>query len=151
MRHIRRNRLAQLIEHTGGKGVAQQRFCVDRVRVERQRIFKMADRFGKVFTCWSPTQRCPAAKNIVESVRVLGWPSRFGADQGDIERNGYLAGHLVLQPEEVVRGMVEAVGPNMNAGFGIDQLGVDADAVTRTADTAFEDVSDVQLPAELPA
>ncbi len=54
-----------------------------------------------------------------------------------------------MQDEQIARVVVEPVGPQMRGGFGIDQLGVDADPVARPADTSFENVSYPQLVADL--
>ena len=60
------------------------------------------------------------------------WAERFTGDLGDL---------FALQDEQIARVVVEPVGPQMRGGFGIDQLGVDADLVARPADTSFENVS----------
>ena len=44
---------------------------------------------------------------------------------------------------------VELVGPEMRAAFGIDQLRVDPNLVTRPPDTAFEDIANTELAADL--
>ena len=37
----------------------------------------------------------------------------------------------------------------MRVGFGVDQLGIDADPVARAADAAFQHIAHVQLAADL--
>src|ERR1700758_532968 len=61
---------------------------------------------------------------------------------------GYLSGrrsHFILQIEHIFERAVEAVGPEMRAGFGLDQLPNDADAVAGLADRAFEQVAHAEF------
>ena len=65
-------------------------------------------------------------------------PGGFRADQLQFECNRDAARDLVLQGEQVARVAVEALGPDMCVGHGIDQLCADADLLARPADGAFE-------------
>ena len=56
---------------------------------------------------------------------------------------------LVLHVEEIGQGLVEALGPEMIAGLGIDELDVDAHAVAAALHRAFEDIAHVQFAADL--
>ena len=56
---------------------------------------------------------------------------------------------LVLDGEDVGQIAVVAIGPEMRPVLRIDQLRVDADALARLSDAAFENVGDVEAPAHL--
>jgi hypothetical protein len=56
---------------------------------------------------------------------------------------------LVLQAEQIARVTVEALGPQMRVGLGIDQLGVDADLVARSPDVASQHIADAQIATDL--
>ena len=60
-----------------------------------------------------------------------------------------LDGDLVLQLEHVFERAVEAVGPEMRAGFGIDQLPGDAHPVAALAHRTFEHIAHAKLAADL--
>ena len=60
-------------------------------------------------------------------------------DPGDADR------HFVLKFENVFERVVEAVGPKMRAGAGVDQLTGNAHATAPFADRAFEDVADTEF------
>ena len=62
---------------------------------------------------------------------------------GDADRD------LVLQFEHVFDQAIEAVGPEVRAGFGLDQLSGDAHPVAALAHRAFEDVAHAKLAADL--
>ena len=85
----------------------------------------------------------------VECVGVIGRPCRFSADQLEVEGNGDLAGYLVLQREQILGIMVETLGPDMQAGLGIDQLGIDPDSLARAADAALQHIAHAELAADL--
>ena len=54
--------------------------------------------------------------------------------------------HVVLQVEEVGEVLIEAVRPKMCAGFGVDELGVDAYPALVPMDRAFKHVADAAAP-----
>ena len=57
--------------------------------------------------------------------------------------------HLVAHGEEIVRGPVEALGPDMGAGAGVDELRRDADAARRQLEAALEHMGDAEFAADL--
>ena len=87
----------------------------------------------------------------VHRVRVRGLlrASRLGGDELGVERIGEPRDDFVLHVEEIGERLVEPLGPEMIAGFGVDKLHVDAHAVTAALDAALEHVADVQLAADL--
>ena len=56
---------------------------------------------------------------------------------------------FVLHVEEIGERLVEPLGPEMIAGFGVDELHVDAHAVSAALNAALEDIADVQLAPDL--
>src|SRR5262249_4606948 len=67
-------------------------------------------------------------------------PGRDGADN--------VAGDLVLNGEDVLKGAVVALGPDMMAARGINKLCIDAHAVAGFAHAAFKDVADAEIAAD---
>jgi hypothetical protein len=59
-------------------------------------------------------------------------------------------GDVILNGEDVLQLAVVLLGPDMLAGFGVDQLAGDADAVARRSDTALQDIANSELPGDLP-
>jgi len=80
---------------------------------------------------------------------MIGLPGRLCPNQRYIERVRDPARDLVLQREQVADVAVEALGPEMRVGRGVDQLGVDANPVPRSLDTAFQHVTHAELTADL--
>ena len=56
---------------------------------------------------------------------------------------------FVLHVEEIGQGLIEPLGPEMIARFGVDELHVDAHAVSAALNAALEDIADVQLAPDL--
>ncbi len=52
---------------------------------------------------------------------------------------------FVLHVEEIGQGLIEPLGPEMTARLGVDELHVDAHAVSAALDAALEDIADIQL------
>ena len=80
---------------------------------------------------------------------MLGRSGGLRSDQLDAERVRDPARDLVLQGEEIARVTVEALGPKMRVGQGIDQLGVDSNPVARPPDASFEHIAHAQFAADL--
>jgi hypothetical protein len=51
--------------------------------------------------------------------------------------------------EEVGQGLVEALGPKMIAAHGVDELNIDAHAISAGLDAAFEHVADFEFASNL--
>jgi hypothetical protein len=66
-----------------------------------------------------------------------------------VKRDRYSAGDLVLQGEQIARVAVQAVGPQMRVGLGIDQLGAHTHLVARPLDAPFQHIAHAQLAADL--
>ena len=79
--------------------------------------------------------------------RIFRSPS-LGCHQPGIERVGEPRYNFVLHIEEVGNGLVEAVGPQMIAGFGVDQLYIDPEPVAAALYRALQRVADVQFAAD---
>ena len=81
--------------------------------------------------------------------RRLFRASRLGGDELGVERARQARDDFVLHVEEIGQGLVEPLGPEMIARFGVDELHVDAHAVSAALDAALEDIADVQLAPDL--
>ena len=58
-------------------------------------------------------------------------------------------GNFVLEVEDILELAVEAFGPDMGAGFGIDQLGGNAETISRLAHAAFKHIARAKLASDL--
>src|SRR4029077_12917846 len=105
------DRLANLFQYALSERDHQQSLRIDRLGIECQRIFEEPYRFRESLWCrtFMMVERSPSAKNVIKSVRIFGWPCRLRAYQFQIERDGDLARHLVLQFEQIVRSLVETL------------------------------------------
>ena len=66
-----------------------------------------------------------------------------------VERARQPRDDLVLHVEEVGQRLIETFCPEMIAGFGVDELDIDARAIAAALDAAFEDIANIQLAADL--
>ncbi len=82
-------------------------------------------------------------------VRGLFGAPRLGGDEFGVQRARQARDDLVLHVEEIGQRLVEPLGPEMIAGFGVDELDVDAHAVSAALNAALEDIADVQLAPDL--
>ena len=82
-------------------------------------------------------------------VRGLFRASRLGGDELGVQRACQARDDFVLHVEEIGERLVEPLGPEMIARFGVDELHVDAHAVSAALNAAFEDIADVQLAPDL--
>ena len=74
---------------------------------------------------------------------------RLSLDELGIQRIGEPRYDFVLHIEQIGDRFVEALGPKVIAGFGVDQLDVDPKPVAATLHRTFEHVADVQLAPDL--
>jgi hypothetical protein len=98
-------------------------------------------------------EQLPGAQPAFIGFDVLGAAALdvllFDAAELDRQRLDDLVHDLVLCGEDVVQLAVEAVGPQMAAALGVDQLGGDAHAVAGLADRAFQHEAHAELAADL--
>ena len=73
----------------------------------------------------------------------------LGRIQLRLDRRDHPLGDLVLHRENVGEVAVVALGPDVVAGCGFDQLRGDADAVAGFAHAAFEHIAHAKLAANL--
>ncbi len=76
--------------------------------------------------------------------------ARLDLDNLGIQGVGKPGDYFILHVEEVGNGLVKTLGPDVLAGFGIDQLHIHPEAVAAPLHRPFECVTDVQLASELP-
>ena len=81
-------------------------------------------------------------------VRGLFRAPRLGGDELGVQRVRQARDDFVLHVEEIGERLVEPLGPEMIAGFGVDELHIDAHAVSAALNAALEDIADVQLAAD---
>ena len=74
-------------------------------------------------------------------VRGLFRPSRLGGDELAVQRACQARNDFILHVEEIGQGLIEPLGPEMIAGFGVDELHIDAHTVPAALDAAFERVA----------
>src|SRR5215469_14807791 len=78
----------------------------------------------------------------VEALGRLGIGARdFGTAQARDNGRDNAFGDAILKIEDVVKRTFEAVGPNVMAGLGLDQLTGDPHPVCRLTDAAFEEIA----------
>ena len=74
---------------------------------------------------------------------------RLGRDEFGIQRACQARDDFILHVEEIGEGFVKPVRPEMIAGFRVDELDIDAHAIAAALNAAFEDITHVQLAADL--
>ena len=74
-------------------------------------------------------------------------PSRSG--QRDLQGLDDLGDELVLDGKDVGDAAIEAVGPDVAARQGVDELCVDANLIVRPLDTSLQHIADTKLLGDL--
>ena len=124
---------------------------VDIVGIGGERAIEKAARLRDIVR--GPTLIEPSQTLKIEVHRVGGRglfrASRLGGDKLGVERARQPRDDFVLHVEEIGERLVEPLGPEMIAGFGVDQLHVDAHAVSAALNAALQHIADVQLAADL--
>ena len=120
---------------------------VDIVGIGGERAIEKAVRLSDIvrgYTLIEPSQPLKIEVHRI-GVRGLFRPSRFGGDELGVERAGQTRDDFVLHVEEIGQRLVEPLGPEMIARFGVDELHVDAHAVSAALNAALQHIADVQL------
>ena len=143
--------------------VTKEICALDRVRARRsnervdiagiggERAIEKAARLRHIvrgYTLIEPSQTLKIEVHRV-GVRGLFRASRLGGDKLGVQRACQPRDDFVLHVEEIGQGLIEPLGPEMIARFGVDELDIDAHAVSAALDAALEDIADVQLAADL--
>ena len=124
---------------------------VDIVGIGGERAIEKAARLRDIVrgrTLVEPSQTLKIEVHRV-GVRRLFRASRLGGDELRVQRVRQPRDDFVLHVEEIGQRLVEPLGPEMIAGFGVDELDVDAHAVAAALNAALEDIADVQLAPDL--
>ena len=124
---------------------------VDIVGIGDERAIEKAARLRNIVrgpTLIEPSQTLKIEVHRV-GVRGLFRASRLGGDELGVQRARQPRDDFVLHVEEIGERLVEPLGPEMIAGFGVDELDVDAHAVSAALDAALQHIADVQLAADL--
>ena len=100
-----------------------------------------------------PVQNRPPAHGKVHCVHVVRSfafrPLAFRGHQLDADDSRQPRGDLILHVEEVASQLIEALGPEVRASVGINQLRVHAYAVATALHAALQDIAHVQLSPDL--
>ena len=124
---------------------------VDIVGIGGERAIEKAARLRNIVrgrTLIEPGQTLKIEVHRV-GVRGLFRAPRLGGDELGVQRVRQARDDFVLHVEEIGQRLVEPLGPEMIARFGVDELDVDAHAVSAALNAALEDIADVQLAADL--
>ena len=78
-------------------------------------------------------------------MRGLFRASRLGRGELGVERVRKARHDFVLHVEEIGQGLIEPLGPEMIGALGVNELHIDAHAVSAALDAALEDIADVQV------
>ena len=73
---------------------------------------------------------------------------RLGRDKRGVQRACEPRDDFVLHVKEISQRLVKPLGPKVIARIGVDQLDVDAQAVSAALNAALEDLADVQLASD---
>src|SRR5262245_23367983 len=74
----------------------------------------------------------------------------FGAAELRLDRRGDGLGQLVLEREDIREAAVIALGPDMAAGGGVDELRRDTEPIAAFPHAAFQYIAHAELAADLP-
>ena len=72
--------------------------------------------------------------------RLFGAPRLVG-DEFGIQRARQARDDFILHVEEIGEGFIKPVRPEVIAGFGVDQLHIDADPASAALNAALKDVA----------
>ena len=126
--------------------------CRPVMRIDRDRLIEQSQSLENPLLRYWKEDRKRAQVEIVggEIVgRPRGGAAHLGGLQCRLDDPGDADGDLVLKLEHVFQRAVEAVGPQMRAGFGIDQLPGDAHPVAALAHRAFEHIAHAEFAPDL--
>ena len=144
--------VATKVRHPNGQRKSEADHRGDKLGVEFKRVLEKTD--GGVLACLGfvfQLRRSTHPKiDRVRIVRPLAHrPQSLGFDQLNPERIGEARDELHLQLAELAALAVEPVGPDMRAGLGRDELGVDRDLLAEAAHAAFEHIAHAEFAPDL--
>ena len=120
---------------------------VDIVGIRGERAIEKAARLRKVVGGRALIEPSQSLKIEVHRVGGRGQfgTSRLSGYKMCVKRARQTCDDFVLHVEEIGERLIESLGPEMIPGFGVDQLHVDAHAVSAALNAALEDIADIQL------
>src|SRR5579863_9252652 len=95
------------------------------------------------------TSSRPLRKKSWASTFLVPPPRFFRRAQPDLERRNDLLGQFVLHCKDIGKVAIKAVGPNVRAARGIDELAGNPHPVARLANAAFQQVAHAEFAANL--
>ena len=121
---VGRGGVGHSIEHPGPRASSPIGSAPRRIADRAPPRARTADRLRIDIAGIRPEPNSTPAENVIQRIEMLGRLGRLGDHQLNVQCGCDTAHNLVLQGEEV-DGAVEALGPQVRVGLGVDQLGVD--------------------------
>src|SRR5262249_50311570 len=126
--------------------------CIDRARIDVQRLPKAVLSFAKCLCRFRPVVRGPAAHEEIACLgvnRALLLDATGGyLDQLQVEGSCEPAGNLVLSVCQIDAIGIEPFGPKVRCCCCIDKLDVDPYLLARAPHAALDHIIDVQVAAD---
>jgi len=127
----------QLLKSEGLGRAVQDGAAASRIRLT-------AGRLG--FRCDRDIVVTPA---LLQELLQEAFVGLFRPNQFSIQRVGKPRDNFVLDVKQISYGFVETFCPQVFAGFGVDKLNIDPKPISSTLDGPFNDIANVQIPADL--
>src|SRR5262249_9092704 len=124
----------------------------DAAWVELQPPPKQLNRFGRRLLVFEICDQCAPAHNQIHHVpiAVAAAAARLAAHQLNPYAARQAADNLVLELQDVSALLIEAVGPQVLVGRGVDQLHIDADPCGIDENAALQHIAHAEFRADLP-
>ena len=134
------------MEDQEGQALAVQRECLPRFAWHLQSVCGTLPKSTRRPACNPFSVPNHAAEvDRLESYVERVCPNDLRRTNGRRYGSNDLCCHLVLQFENIVKRALEAVGPEVGAIQGVDELAGNTHFATGLADTTFEDVADTEV------
>ena len=122
------------------------------MRIDRDRLIEQSQSLeNPLFRNWKEGRKRAQIEIVGGEIgrRPRGGAAHLGCLQGRLDDPGDAESDFVLKLENVFDQAVEAVGPQVRAGLGVDQLAGDAHPVAALAHRAFEHIAHPKLAPDL--
>ena len=148
------NIAAQPVTNNSHHDPCDAQLGVDRARIDLERPLEFPHGFLLVFWETRSVKQSPGAHDTVARIWIgrlfLVNPAACVAQKFKIERSRETSDDLTLRLRDIAAIGVEPVGLSMGAALRLDQLSIDLNPVAQPPYTAFEDIVDAELAADLP-
>ena len=138
------------ISAVGDVGRRRSNERVDIVGIGGERAIEKLARLRNMVRGPAPMEPGQALKKEIHRVGVgrLFGASRLGGGELGVQRVRQTPNDFVLHVEEIGERLVEPLRPKMTAGLGVDELHVDAHAISAALNAALEDIANIQVAAD---